>query len=161
VLPGAELFVDAGASVNRVRTDLGPGLAVTSKSDISPHIGLGARRAVSANNDLGVRLEVDQVDGHTLVGVRPLDWRYRFTDGFALGLFAGVDRYNLATPAYSVYAGVGVTWRDVLPHWDLSADLRHAQNIARDHVLPTDPQTTRPEEFYKIDGGVFYLSRRF
>jgi hypothetical protein len=160
-LPGAELFVDAGASANRVRTDLGPGLAVTSKSDISPHVGLGARRAVSANNDLGVRLEVDQVDGHTLVGVRPLDWRYRFTDSFALGLFAGVDRYNLATPAYSIYAGVGVTWRDVLPNWDLSVDLRHAQNIARDHVLPTDPQTTRPEEFYKIDGGVFYLSRRF
>jgi hypothetical protein len=160
-LPGAELFVDAGASANRLRTDPGPGLPTTTHSDVSPHVGVGARRAVSANNDLGVRLEVDQVDGHTLVGVRPIDWRYRFTDHFAFGLFAGVDRYNLATPAYSIYGGAGLTWRDVLPKWDLGLDLRYAQNIARDHVLPTDPQTGRAESFYKIESGIFYVSRRF
>jgi capsule assembly protein Wzi len=159
--PGAELFVDAGVSANRVRADLEPGLPVTSKTDLSPHVGFGARRAVSAGNDLGVRLEVDQVDGHTLVGVRPIDWRYRFTDSFAFGLFAGVDRYNLATPAYSIYGGAGLTWRNVLPKWDLSVDLRHAQNIARDHVLASDPQGPRPESFYKIDSGIFYASRRF
>jgi hypothetical protein len=101
---------------------------------------VGARRAVSANNDLGVRLELDEVQGHALVGVRALDYRYRFSDAFALGLFLGAARYNLATPAYSVYYGVGALWRNVLPKWDLGLDVRHAQNLARDHMLADDPQ---------------------
>jgi Capsule assembly protein Wzi len=158
----AERFVDAGFNVNRVRTDLEPGIPITtSKWAFDPHVGLGARRAVSANNDLGVRLELDEVDGHSLIGVRPVDYRYRFTDYLAVGVFAGVARYNLATPAYSEYFGLGALWRNVLPKWDLGFDFRHAQNIARDHVLPSDPQGVRPESFYKIDTALLYLSRRF
>jgi hypothetical protein len=159
---GSERFVDAGINVNRVRTDLEPGIPITTSNvGVDPHFGLGARRAVSTNNDLGVRLEVDEVDGHSLIGVRALDYRYRFTNDFALGLFAGYARYNLATPAYSIYFGTGAVWRDILPKWDLGLDLRHAQNIARDHVLASDPQGVRPDSFYKIDTGLLYLSRRF
>jgi hypothetical protein len=159
---GAELFVDAGVNVSRVRADLEPGIPITtSKWGFDPHFGLGARRAVSANNDLGVRLEVDQVDGHSLIGVRLLDHRYRFSDHFALGPFVGVARYNLATPAYSMYFGLGAALRDVLPKWDIGVDFKHAQNIARDHVLASDPQGVRPDSFYKIDSGILYLSRRF
>jgi len=159
---GAELFVDAGVNVSRVRADLEPGIPITTgKWGFDPHFGLGARRAVSANNDLGVRLEVDQVDGHSLIGVRLLDHRYRFSDHFALGPFVGVARYNLATPAYSLYFGLGAALRDVLPKWDIGVDFKHAQNIARDHVLASDPQGVRPDSFYKIDSGILYLSRRF
>jgi hypothetical protein len=159
---GAELFVDAGMNVNKVHTDLEPGIPVTSTNwAFDPHFGVGARRAVSANNDLGVRLEADEVDGHSLLGVRALDYRYRFTDSFAAGLFLGVARYNLATPAYSIYYGAGVMWRNILPKWDLGVDYRHAQNVARDHVLASDPQGPRPDSFYKIDTGLLYLSRRF
>jgi hypothetical protein len=159
---GAERFVDAGMNVSRVKADLEEGIpATTGKWGFDPHIGLGARRAVSANNDLGVRLELDQVGGHSLIGVRAIDYRYRFSDSFALGLFAGVARYDLATPAYSIYFGTGALWRDILPKWDLGIDLRHAQNLARDHVLASDPQGPRPESFYKIDTALLYLSRRF
>jgi hypothetical protein len=158
----AELFVDAGVEVNKVRVDLGPPNPVTTSAlGVGAHFGLGARRAVSQNNDLGVRLEVDGVQGHSLIGVRAVDYRYRFGDAFALGLFAGVDRYNLATPAYSLYWGGGVQWRNVLPEWDLGLDLRYGQNIARDKVLPTDPLADRPDSFYKIASGVLFLSRRF
>jgi hypothetical protein len=158
----AERFVDGGFNLSQVHTNLEPGTPTTaSKWGVDPHLGLGARRAVSANNDLGVRLEVDQVDGHTLIGLRPIDYRYRFGRHFSLGAFAGVARYNEATPAYSVYFGSEALWRDLLPRWDLGFDVRHAQNLARDHVLAADPQGTRPETFYKIDSGVFFLSRRF
>jgi Capsule assembly protein Wzi len=158
----AERFVDVGMNVNKVRTDLEPGIPVTSSNiGFDPHFGLGARRAVSANNDLGVRVEVDQVDGHSLIGVRAIDYRYRFTDSFALGAFVGYTRYNVATPAYSVYFGVGGLWRDILPKWDLGLDLRYAQNVARDHVLASDPPGDRPETFYKIETALLYLSRRF
>ena len=159
---GAELFVDAGANANRVRTDLEKGIPITtSKVMFGPHFAIGARRAVSEQNDWGVRLELDEVDGHSLIGARPIDYRHRFGDTFALSLFAGVDRYNLATPAYSLYGGIGTQWRNVLPHWDLGLDLRHAQNIARNHVLPTDVQGVRPDSFYKIDSVIGYLTRRF
>jgi hypothetical protein len=159
---GAELFVDAGMNVNKVHTDLEPGIPVTATNwAFDPHFGVGARRAVSANNDLGVRLEADEVEGHSLIGVRAVDYRYRFTDSFAAGLFLGVARYNLATPAYSIYYGAGVIWRNILPKWDVGLDYRHAQNVARDHVLASDPQGPRPESFYKIDTALLYLSRRF
>jgi hypothetical protein len=161
----AEWFVDAGVNAHQVRTDPGPPNPVTtSPVGFGPHLGLGARRAVSVNNDLGVRLELDQVDGHSLIGVRPIDYRHRYGDAFALSLFAGVDRYDLATPAYSIYVGAGAQWRDFLPglrNWDLGLDLRYGQNIARDKVLPTDVSADRPDTFYKIASGVLYISRHF
>jgi hypothetical protein len=101
------------------------------------------------------------VDGHTLIGVRALDYRCRFGDHFAMSAFAGVARYNLATPAYSLYAGLGAQWRNILPKWDVGADFRHAQNVARDHVLATDTQGVRPDSFYKIESVTLYLTRRF
>jgi hypothetical protein len=159
---GAELFVDAGANANRVRTDLNKTLPVTeSKVGFGPHFGLGARRAVSDNNDLGVRVEYDEVQGHGLLGVRPVDYRYRFGESFAASLFLGVNRYNVATPAYSLYAGVGGQWRNVLPKWDIGMDFRYAQNIARDRVLPTDINGERPDTFYKVQSLIGYISRRF
>jgi hypothetical protein len=159
---GAEVFVDVGANANKVRTDLEPGIPITtSKLNFGPHFGLGARRAVTDNGDLGVRLEMDQVDDHLLIGLRALDWRYRFDGPIALSAFAGVARYNVQTPATSLYGGLGAQWRDVVPKWDLNLDFRYGQNLARDHVLASDPQGPRPETFYKIESLTFYISRHF
>jgi hypothetical protein len=160
---GTELFVDAGANANKVRVDLEKGLPITTTQVAEgAHLGLGARRAVSENNDLGVRIEFDQdVDGHALLSARAVDYRHRFGDHFALGAFAGVARYDLATPAYGLYGGVGAQWRNVLPKWDLGADFRYAQNIARNHVLATDVQGVRPDSFYKVEIGTLYITRRF
>jgi hypothetical protein len=162
VANGAEWFIDAGANASKVHEDLQQGLpVVATKLGAGPHLGFGARREVIANNDLGARLEYDQVDGHALVGFRLLDYRYRFDGPIALGLFAGAARYNLATPAFSIYYGGGLQWRDILPNWDLSLEYKHAQNLARDHLLASDPQGARPDSFYKVDAGLFYVSRRF
>src|SRR5277367_2740568 len=159
---GAEVFVDVGANANKVRVDLNQILPITTTPiGYGPHYGIGARRAVSASNDLGVRAEFDQVDGHLLIGLRPIDYRHRFDGPLALNVFAGIARYNLETPATSVYGGLGAQWRDILPMWDLNLDYRYAQNIARDRVLGTDVQGPRPESFYKIESVTFYVSRRF
>jgi hypothetical protein len=162
---GAEFFVDAGLNVNKETVNLIPEIPqYTTSVQVDPHFAVGARRAVSEYNDLGARVEIDEVQDHLLIGVRTLDYRHRFGDSFALGAFAGVDRLQLATPAYSIYAGLGTEWRNFLPwlpHWDLGLDVRHAQNVARDHVLPTDPSGSRPDSFYKIDSAVLYLSRHF
>ena len=159
---GTELFVDAGVNANKVRIDRNQILPlITTPIGFGPHFGLGARRAVSENNDLGVRIEVDQVDGHDLLGARVIDYRHRFSEHFALGAFAGVARYDVATPAYSLYAGMGAQWRNILPKWDLGVDFRYAQNVARDRVLATDIQGGRPDTFYKIESGTLYITRRF
>ena len=159
---GAELFVDAGVNANSLRIDREKGLPITTTAwAYGPHFAVGARRAVSTRNDLGVRLELDRIDGHALIGARFLDYRYRTKGPLAVGLFAGVARYDLATPAYSLYGGLGAQWRGILPKWDLGADFRFAQNVARDHMLAADVQGVRPESFYKIESVTLYLSRRF
>jgi len=166
---GAEVFVDAGANANEVKINLnevrinGAPVQQTSTTPLNfgPHFAVGARRAVSDTNDLGARVELDQIDDHLLIGLRALDYRHRFDSPFTFSLFGGVARYNLATPATSIYAGMGGGWRNILPKWDLDLDLRYAQNVARDHVLESDPQGLRPDSFYKIESATLYLSRHF
>jgi Capsule assembly protein Wzi len=159
---GGQIFIDAGANANKVRIDLDKTLPITTTPvGYGVHLGVGARRAVSTTNDLGVRAEFDQVDGHALIGLRPIDYRHRFESPLALNLFAGIARYDLATPATSVYGGLGLQWRDLLPSWDLNLDYRYAQNVARDRVLASDVQGVRPEAFYKIESVTLYISRHW
>jgi len=166
---GAEVFVDAGVNANEVKANLGEmrinGIVVTQSTtsplNFGPHFAVGARRAVSDSNDLGARVEFDQIDDHLLIGLRALDYRHRFGSPLAFSLFAGVARYNLDTPATSIYAGMGGGWRNIMPKWDLDLDIRYAQNVARDHVLESDVQGLRPDSFYKIESATLYLSRHF
>jgi len=163
---GSELFVDAGVGVGKASVNLNPEIAPFSTAlQVDPHFGLGARRAVSTFDDLGVRVELDEVASHALYGFRFLDYRHRWRNIVALNMALGVDRYQLATPAYSMYGVLGLQWLNfwpgMLPKTDVGVDFRYAQNVARDHVLATDPVGDRPDSFYKIESLVLYLSRRF
>ena len=107
-----ERFVDVGVSGGRLGLDLGgftpaeeAASAVQYRSVISPHIGLGVRRAVSANGDLGVRVDFDDFHG-ALVGLRVLDYRYRLAQHFGVGAFFGFVHYSAPTPALGYYEGV-------------------------------------------------------
>jgi hypothetical protein len=157
-----QLFVDAGVHTFRIRTDL---TELTPKtygpSMTGAHVALGARRSVSEHSDLGARVEFDDLGGKSLTGVRLIDYRYRFASPLAVGAFLGAVRYALATPAYSFYYGVGLQWRDILPHLDAGVDARFYDSVARRHVLPSDPHTNRPDSFYDISGGVASLTYHF
>jgi hypothetical protein len=159
-----ELFVDAGANASRESIDL---ITATTKTT-SPigygyHFAVGARRFVSDHSDLGARVEVDGVQGHNLLGVRALDYRYRFQGPLALSVFIGAARYNLVTPAYGIYYGAGLQWRNLLPGWDVGVDLRYANSVARDHLLPSDPPNVggRTDSFYNILSTTLSISRHF
>jgi len=160
---GADLFIDAGVNLTDVQVRLGDGSPTTTTGiQTGVHVGLGARRAVSEHSDLGVRLEIDQIDDELLLAVRALDYRYRFNNPLAVGVFAGAARYNLATPAYGYYVGAGVQWRDVLPRFDINLDLRYADKVARDKLLPSDPVVNpRPDVFYDMSGATLSLSYRY
>jgi len=160
---GAELFVDAGINFSQVTILPGDGTPRhTTSNEVAPHIGLGARRAVSERSDLGVRVEIDRIEGEALLAVRALDYRYRFRNPLAVSAFIGAARYDLATPAYGYYLGAGVQWRDILPQFDVGLDWRYADKVARDKLLASDPAIDpRPDIFYDISGWSLSLSRRF
>lgn len=161
---GAELFVDAGINASRVqiRLDDGAGNAVSTSTEIAPHVAIGARRAVSEHSDIGVRAEIDRIDDEILLSVRMLDYRYRFSNPLALTAFFGAARYDVATPAYGYYLGAGVQWRNILPRLDVNLDFRYADKVARDKLLPTDPPAApRPDVFYDITSTAVSLSYRF
>jgi hypothetical protein len=159
-----EIFVDAGVNSYQVRTDLVDAkMRTTGPRKTAPHYALGARRSVSEHSDVGTRVELDDINGHSLIGVRLIDYRYRFKGPIALGAYLGAARYALATTAFGFYYGAGVQWRNVLPKWDLGLDYHYADSVARDRVLPGEPPATgfRDDSFYDVTGATLSISRRF
>ena len=161
-LKGGQVFVDAGANVNRVLVDLSDSVPRTYTGvEAAPHLGFGARRAVSEHQDLGARVEYDEIDNHALISVRALDYRYRFDSPLAVSAFLGAARYSLISPAYGFYLGTGVQYRNLLPGWDLSLDFRDDVKVARRHVYSFEPTTGRPDQFYDITDLALYISHSF
>ena len=48
--------------------------ASRTPSATSPHFEVGARRALTEHQDLGTRLEFENIGGHSLMGVRLIDY---------------------------------------------------------------------------------------
>jgi hypothetical protein len=159
-----QTFVEAGLNEYRVRTDLfSVATRTTSAHKSTPHFAFGARRSVTDHSDLGTRIEFDDIASHSLIGVRLVDYRYRFDGPLAMGAFIGAERYAVATPAYGFYYGAGIQWRNVVPGCDAGVEFRYSDSIARTHVLPTDPPNdgARNDSFYDVTSTLFTLSYRF
>ena len=122
---------------------------------------MGARRRLAGGGDIGVRLEIDDIDSNTLLAVRALDYRFNHSERLAFSVFLGAARLALATPAYGYYFGGGVQLKEIVRGWDLGIDGRIGDKVARDNLLPTDPQGGSPDNFYDLSGISIYLSRRF
>jgi capsule assembly protein Wzi len=159
---GAELFADAGINFSELAIRLDGSPSDTKNLGAAAHFAVGARRAVSEHSDLGVRAELDDIDGDMMLSVRALDYRYRFRNPLAVSVFLGASRLDLATPAYGYYYGAGMQWRNLLPNIDVGLDLRYGDKIARDKVLPSDPPSTKREDaFYDVLGATLSLSYRW
>ena len=64
-------------------------------------------------------MEIDHdVDGHQLISLRAVDYRFRFNRLLAFNGFFGVGRYDIGLPAYGYYWGFGVQAMNLLPNWD-------------------------------------------
>lgn len=157
----AELFLDVGASASRVEAKIANIDDTVDSSSGGLHVGIGARREIGMRSDIGVRLELDAVDSDLFLAVRALDFRRHVSERLGVGFFLGAARLDLATPAYGYYLGAGVTIKEVLPQWDLGMDLRFGDEVARDNLLPTDPQGGSPDNFHDVTSLSLYLSYRF
>jgi len=161
---GDELYVSAGADYARTQVDMHVIKPYATSWSVGPYIAFGARRRVSTHQDLGVAIEGDDIGGRTLLSVRMLDYRYRFNGPLAVNAFLGASRLPEGTPAYGVYAGAGLQWRNVLPGWDVGLDYRTVIDAERERDLPTDPQplaTEKPDALYSVSSWTLYLSRKF
>jgi hypothetical protein len=157
----AEPFIDLGLNSSRVGAKIANQQARITTNTTGLHFGVGVRRELPKGGNIGVRLELDDVDSNMLLAIRALDYRFNLSQRLAISGFAGAARLNLATPAYGYYFGGGVQFKDLRPKWDLSVDLRYGDKIARDNLLPTDPQGGSPDNFYDLTGISVYLSWRF
>jgi hypothetical protein len=163
---GDEIYVSAGADYDRTQVNLHLSAypPYYTKYTADPYFGLGARRRVSMHQDLGVAVEADDISGRNLVSVRMLDYRYRFNWPIAFNAWLGASRYALATPAYGLYTGAGLQWRNVLPGWDVGLDYRTVLYAQRERDLPTDPEplgTIKPDSVTSIYSYTLYISRKF
>jgi hypothetical protein len=166
-----ERFVDVGVSGGRLGLDLGgfshanETAPLQNSNVLSPHLGIGLRGAVSAHNDVGVRAEFDYFKA-LMLGLRVIDYRYRFGQHLAIGAFFGFARYSAPTPAQGVYLGGGLQWLNLWHQWDLSLEDRYFNALQRDKLLPSDQAVLQatgndPVEWYTMQAATLYLSRRF
>lgn len=156
-----ELSIDVGGQSSRIEARIANIEGTVDSTETGGHIGIGIFRRVGDRNELGARIEVDNLGSDLLLAVRAVDWRYRVSERFSVGAFVGAARLDLATPAYGYYFGSGIQLKDLMPRWDLGIDLRYGDKVARDNLLPTDPQGGSPDNFYDILGISIYLSRHF
>ena len=157
----AEVFIDIGGSVSQIDSKIANRSDTVSRTEAGVHFGLGARRSIGERSDLSVRIEMDMLGSDLLLAFRALDYRYHISNRFALSAFLGAARLDLATPAYGCYLGGGGQWKDFISGWDLNLDLRLGDKVARDNVLPTDPQGGIDDNFHDIYGVSISLSYRF
>jgi hypothetical protein len=155
----ADVTLEVGINATRVSADVAT-LAKTTSTSSGLHLGAGVSRALRAGS-IGARVELDDIDGDRLLALRALDYEHHLSERLSLGGFFGAARLDLATPAYGYYLGGGVRLRKLFADWDLGVDLRLGDKIARDNLLPSDPQSGRPDNFYDLKGVSVYLGRRF
>ena len=154
-------FFDVGLHGSRIESRIANRDDTVSVNDAGIHLGIGARRSVSEKADIGFRLELDSIDSNALLTVRAFDYRRHLSERLAINTFLGAARLDLATPAYGWYLGFGVQWKALTPEWDLNLDVRFGDKVARDNLLPTDPQGGSPDNFHDVTGVTLYLSRGF
>lgn len=157
----AEVFIDVGIHSSTIKSDIANRPDTIERSESGVHVGIGARRNSQNRGDFGVRVELDDLGSTTMLSVRALDYRRHITSKLAVTAFLGAARLSLATPAYGYYLGGGIQWQDIFERWDLSLEARHGDKIARDNLLPSDPQGGRPDNFHDVSGVSLFLSRRF
>jgi hypothetical protein len=157
----ADIFVDAGAQTSRVKARIANVEDTTETTESGIHLGIGASRRVGEQSELGARLEADTLGSDLLLAVRALDYRYHISERVAVSAFLGAARLDLATPAYGYYLGGGLQLRDVMPRFDVNVDLRYGDKVARDNLLPSDPQGGSPDNFYDVLSLSAYVSYRF
>ncbi len=159
---GDNLFVNVGVNYYHVLVYRPNGAATIRyyrRWAGSPAVTLGARRRISAHQDIGVGVDLDSISGRLLLGLRMVDYRYRFDWPIAVHAFIGAARYSGPTPAYGLYLGTGVQWLHAFRGWTVGLDYRSVVSAQRLGDLRTAHYHLAT--YYTIDSWSLYLSHDF
>ncbi len=160
---GDALFVNVGANYYHVLVYKPNGAATVRyyrRWAATPvAVTIGARRRISAHQDIGVGLDLDSVSGRLLLGLRMIDYRYRFDWPIAIHAFVGAARYSAATPAYGLYLGTGLEWLHAYHGWNIGLDFRSVVSAQRLDDLRSEHSNL--DTYYTIDSWSLYLSHDF
>jgi hypothetical protein len=155
----AEAFVTVGATGARIEANIANVPERYENTESGLHLGFGVRRSLE-RGDFGVRVELDDLDD-SFLAVRAIDYRFHVSERLAVGAFFGAAKLDLATPAYGYYLGAGVHFRRLLEKFELGIEYRYGDDVARDVLLPSDPQGPQPDSFYDVSAFSISLSYRF
>lgn len=173
ISPLALVCVATAHAQSYLDVDIGVAYSDVSPSEPSPidgdftdgsasyHLGLGAYRNNKDSRWIyGVKVELQDVDGSSLLSVRAIDLGYKLTPNIVLNGFLGAARYDLATPATGFRFGIGGQfWFS--RKWALTAEAAYGDSVARDKLLPGEVPGTSPDIFFDIAQLNVYIKFKF
>lgn len=145
-----------------------PEIDASDPDDSGYRVGFAVRRSLgeSKNHKFGFGVNIDEVLGDTLVGLRALDYQYQFTNQFRAGLFFGAASLDSGSFQDGYYFGGSARATDVFSDGvDIFLELSRGSGLARDRLLETDPQPPAgersPDIFLDFNAAVVGISYRF
>ena len=152
-LAHADYQLELGAGINNAQTKLDIADNVTPVTSsgwkVGGHLHAGVQRPISAHSSWGMGLDLDSANGKTLVSFNALDYRYLFSDKYSVGAFVGGARLQDGIPAWGYSYGFYGRWQHALAGADLELKYHKARQVARDKLLPGDPQNTVTQEVFR------------
>lgn len=149
--------------------DIPRGDSITSTGYI---IGASFVRPI-ANEDLkathhffGMGVDIMDINGDTLIGLRPIHYFYQFHPRLRLGTFLGAATLDNSLPSIGYYLGVTATSHKLIGPFDLHLGIKHGIGLGRDKRSELgenrDPNlTTRPDIFFDFVTGFVALQYSF
>jgi len=161
----AEFNIALGSQHHKATMDSGdPVVDATKYSDSGYHLefGIKNRYGRSGKNLFGAGIDVDDILGKTLVGLRALDYQRILFPHLRVGGFIGAASFDSGLPQNGYYLGMNIQYTDiVIKGLDIGAEYRYGRNLARDRLRSSDPQGPRPDIFMDFSSVGIAVNWRF
>ncbi|SMF59516.1 hypothetical protein SAMN02745866_03836 [Alteromonadaceae bacterium Bs31] len=162
-----EMHLGAGLNYYSVKYLTGDAqIDSTRETGSAYHFSWGLRNSFgeSKRHFIGAGLDIDDIAGKRVLGLKAIDYQYALTDSFRLGAFIGAASMDSGLPQNGYYYGASGTLLELLGTFDLIAEFRYGSGLARDRILeddPDDPILGRPDIFNNYYSAALSLSYRF
>lgn len=140
--------------------NIDPIIIETSDSAISASIGFRNQYGKTGKNHFGLGLDFSSINDDRMIGFRALDYQRQITQHIRVGGFFGAATVNSGAAQNGYYFGGNVSWMNLISNFDIVAEYRRGDGLARD-VIASDPETTSPDIFLDFSGIALSLNWRF
>lgn len=149
----AERYVLLGLSAQQADYSSGDSRIDSEKGrDTGYQLRMAARNSYGENQQhlLGLGLDVQRFIGDLLLGFRALEYQYQFNCDYRAGAFIGAMQLDSGAAQTGYYGGLNVSRLNTLLGADAVLELQYGHGLARDRLLPEDPQGRLPDMFMNV-----------